>query len=111
MVDPHATLPTHWQEWVRRWALENSGGKADRLGAAHFNANGCVKLLFQDGSYALFEHAFYAVDDVRNELAVFTEHCGYHIFPLHGCQYSYHIWAASPGDPEEAFDHLNGDVG
>ena len=102
MVDPYTTLPTHWQEWVRRWALDNSDGKHDRLGAHHFN--GCVKLQFADGSYALFEYAFYAVDTVRNELAVFTEHCGYHVFPLHGLQYSYNVWAQSPGAPEEAFD-------
>lgn len=43
-----------------------------------------VQLNFEDGSYALFKYAFYLVDKESNEIAVFTEHCGYHIFPLSG---------------------------
>lgn len=95
MKEPFCRIPAHWQEWVGNWASKNSEGKYDRLGANSFN--GCVKLKFDDGSYALFEYAFYAVDEERNELAVFTEHCGYHIFSLIGLEYSYNVWAESPG--------------
>jgi hypothetical protein len=39
-------------------------------------------LRFGDGSFALFKYAFYLLDRAQDELAVFTEHCGYHIFNL-----------------------------
>jgi len=43
-----------------------------------------LKLTFQDGSFAFFYYAFYLEDEPLKEVAVFTEHCGYHIFPLSG---------------------------
>ena len=94
MTQPFDKLPEHWQHWVEEWAKNKSGGKHNRLSAQDFN--GCVKLTFPDDSYALFEFAFYAVDEEREELAVFTEHCGYHVFPLVDLQYSYNAWAESP---------------
>ena len=98
MKHPFDTLPDNWQQWIVSWARECSEGKRDRLGIEDFN--GCVKIRFLDGSHALFEYAFYAVDEKRQELAVFTEHCGYHIFPLtEDLHYSYNVWAESPGDP------------
>ncbi len=102
MQDPFDMLPPHWQEWVEHWARDQSGGKWNRLGAPDFN--GCVKLTFPDDSHALFEHAFYAVDEDRQELAVFTEHCGYHVFRLTELRYSYNVWAESPGDPQQRED-------
>jgi hypothetical protein len=38
---------------------------------------------FPDGSSAFFHYAFYLKDETLGEVAVFTEHCGYHIFPLY----------------------------
>ena len=66
MKAPLYTLPAHWQKWVCNGATKNSEGQCP--------------IRFSDGSYALFEYAFYAVDEEKNELAVCTEHCGYHIF-------------------------------
>lgn len=37
-----------------------------------------VLLAFEDGSRARFECAF--VFELGNEIGVFTEHCGYHLF-------------------------------
>ncbi len=99
MTLPFDTLPDHWQQWIERWAIDRSGGQRSRLGCADFN--GCVKLRFPDNSYALFEYAFYAKDEQRKELAVFTEHCGYYVFPLADLQYSHNVWTESPGDPLE----------
>jgi len=94
---PFDTLPIHWQQWVEQYAKEASNGKWDRLGASDFG--GSVKLRFSDGTFLMFEYAFYAIDVAKEELAVFTEHCGYHIFPLIGdLEYSYNVWAESPGD-------------
>ena len=41
-----------------------------------------LKLGFPDGSQAQFLYAFAIQDPDHREIAVFTEHCGYHIFPL-----------------------------
>ena len=35
-----------------------------------------------DGSQAFFRFAFFIQAPEWQELAVFTEHCGYHIFPI-----------------------------
>ena len=104
MMDSLSSLPAHWQEWLRMWAMKRSGGKYDGLGANDFR--GSVKLSFDDGSFALFENAFHAVDEAREEIAVFTEHCGHHVFPLPGLQCSYNVWAKSPGIEAEP-DHPN----
>ena len=100
MNHPFDTLPEHWQHWVETWAYERSGGKRNRLGLEDFN--GSVKLHFPDDSYAVFEFAVYAVDEERQELAVFTEHCGYHVFPLPDLKFCYNVWAQCPGDPAQA---------
>ena len=44
--------------------------------------NNGLECVFEDGSKLLFSHAFAVVDHERHELAVFTEHCGYHVFVL-----------------------------
>ncbi len=103
MTHPFDRLPDHWQQWVIAWSKERSGGERDRLGLEDFN--GCVKLRFPDDSHAVFEYAFYVVDEEREELAVFTEHCGYHVFPLsEDLHYAFNVWAKSPGDPLEDED-------
>ena len=51
------------------------------MGAGEFPFEG-VRLRFDDGSEASFKYAFFVEDRERKELAVFTEHCGYHVFPL-----------------------------
>jgi hypothetical protein len=65
-------LPEHWRQW-----LEKHG----RLSVRDFG-NQKVSLRFVDGSLAVFEFAFFVVNEEREELAVFTEHCGHHVFSL-----------------------------
>ncbi|MCP4350641.1 MAG: hypothetical protein GY795_34670 [Desulfobacterales bacterium] len=97
MENPFERLPHHWQQWVEKYAKESSDGKWNRLGTNDFN--GFVKIRFPDGSLVLFEYAFYAINEEKKELAVFTEHCGYHVFPLFDdLEYSYNVWAESPGN-------------
>jgi hypothetical protein len=36
-----------------------------------------------DGSFAEFRYAFALVSEHRRAIAVFTEHCGHHLFPYH----------------------------
>ena len=42
-----------------------------------------VRLELMDGSFAEFKYAFFVVSESRKAIAVFTEHCGYHVFPYH----------------------------
>jgi hypothetical protein len=53
----------------------------DGLSASDFPANQSLTLTFSDGSTAHFRHAFFVKSTSRRKLAVFTEHCGYHVFP------------------------------
>jgi hypothetical protein len=66
-------LPDHWRQWLHQ--------RGRPLDVKDFGQTQ-VTLRFVDGSIAFFEYAFFAVDDERGELAVFTEHCGYHVFRL-----------------------------
>lgn len=67
-------------------AAQSSRGRGRRLGASDF-PHATVQLTFEDGSEASFRYAFFVEDRERDELAVFTEHCGYHVFSLHGLQF------------------------
>lgn len=75
-------LPKFWQNWIERYAKGRSNGKYNRLSCYDFTKS--IILKYDDGSNMFFEYAFCARNQQSNELAVFTEHCGYHIFPLSG---------------------------
>lgn len=45
-----------------------------------------VRLDFEDGSRVIFNHAILVYNLDLDQIGVFTEHCGYHIFPLNGTQ-------------------------
>jgi hypothetical protein len=53
------------------------------LSAYDFNADE-VKIVFDDGSSANFKYSFYVENPIKNVIAVFTEHCGYHLFRSSG---------------------------
>jgi hypothetical protein len=52
------------------------------LSAANFPPGPSVVIRFPDGSHVQFRHAFAVPDEAGREVAVFTEHCGYHVFPV-----------------------------
>ncbi|WP_423935777.1 hypothetical protein [Comamonas sp. 23] len=58
------------------------------LGAADFPSNGSLHIKLMDGSFVQFEHAFHVVNAQKFAIAVFTEHCGYHVFPFHEAEVS-----------------------
>lgn len=72
-------LPQRWQDKIAEY-LKETGSKFNEFGADAFQHN--LKIEFVDGSKASFNYAFYWVDTENKEVAVFTEHCGYHIFNL-----------------------------
>jgi hypothetical protein len=42
-----------------------------------------VRVELMDGSHAEFKYAFFLVAAELKAIAVFTEHCGHHVFPHH----------------------------
>lgn len=77
---------------VEEWAEELSSIlnrsaediRKDGLRADDFPAIYDLGIEFADGSRLEFKFAFYAVREALRQIAVFTEHCGYHVFPSHG---------------------------
>jgi len=96
-------LPDHWNEWIREFSLAQSEGKYEELDAGTFRGN--LRLIFDDGSHAFFEGAFHIEDEARGEVAVFTEHCGYHIFSSLSLRVEYYEWT----DPKFTFSSGNND--
>jgi hypothetical protein len=69
-------LPKHWQELIEK------NGWFD---LRQFNF--CVAIHYEDGSYMFFKYAFVVHDEGREEIAVFTEHCGYFVLPTRGLEW------------------------
>jgi hypothetical protein len=83
MMTPYDDLPERWKERLHRYIKDVLKSRYDRLGAGDFPYT--VSISLEDGSsYALFRYAFYLADEDLGEIVVFTEHCRYHLFPLHG---------------------------
>jgi hypothetical protein len=74
-------IPQGFEQLVRDHVRRTRGGERDHLSAADFPSGQAVRLDFPDGSFAHFEYAFFIEDPARRLIAVFTEHCGYHVFP------------------------------
>ncbi len=79
----HEDLPQRWKDRLGRW-LATYGEDPEGLSAYDFYSEMVVKLRFDDESFAEFNHAIVIEAPELNEIGVFTEHCGYHIFNLGG---------------------------
>ena len=75
-------IPEGWKPHLRRHLQARYGEGRDYLSAQDFPAGQSVFIRFPDGSHVSFRYAFALTDEARREVAVFTEHCGYHVFPL-----------------------------
>lgn len=76
------TIPEDWKPRLRAYLRERYGEDREQLSASDFSNRESVIIRFPDGSQALFRYAFAIPDEASREVAVFTEHCGYHVFPL-----------------------------
>lgn len=76
----HQILPG-WLARVREHVRSTTGEDRDHLSAHDFKPGRSVRLDFPDGSFALFRYAFCLRDEELEEVAVFTEHCGYFFLP------------------------------
>jgi hypothetical protein len=77
----HKDLPQRWKDRIEVY-LREQGSKYKEFSAYDFSLNQNIKITFDDGSNAFFKYSFYWIDNEAKEFAVFTEHCGYHIFNL-----------------------------
>jgi hypothetical protein len=75
-------IPDEWKPRLRAYLLATTGQESERLSAANFRADQSVHLQFVDGSFAIFRYAFAILDEKKDRCIVFTEHCGYHVFPV-----------------------------
>lgn len=57
--------------------------RKDGLSASDFPTNESLHIKLMDGSFVQFEYAFHVVNPKKFAIAVFTEHCGYFVFPFH----------------------------
>lgn len=84
-------LPDRWQSRLKGY-LSTKKNYGQNLGAEDFPSNKILRLTFPDGSVVQFNYAMILKAPELNEVAVFTEHCGYHIFP----SYDLHIEEVTP---------------
>lgn len=79
----HDDLPKRWLSRLESHLVQ-LGSDRKQLSAYEFQHD--LKIAFGDGSFVFFKYALCLKDETLNELAIFTEHCGYHIFPLEETQ-------------------------
>jgi hypothetical protein len=83
-------VPSLAEQLEQDWATE----LAERFGvsADQFRANptrvmdypaGTLRIELMDGSFVEFQRAFHIHSAAKKTIAVFTEHCGHHIYPHH----------------------------
>ncbi|TVT43714.1 hypothetical protein FNT36_06410 [Hymenobacter setariae] len=75
-------LPERWKAKLQQHVATTRGGEFRGLSASDFSSNS-VAITFEDGSQVEFKYAFVIQALEMREVGVFTEHCGYHIFPLY----------------------------
>ena len=81
----HKDLPQRWKNRIKEYLLKNVSEysrKYMRFSVYDFSDNLNLKITFDDGSNAFFKDAFYWLDTESKEIAVFTEHRGYHLINL-----------------------------
>ena len=83
-------VPAHAQQIEREWAPELAAyfGKSETDVLAKVRPwfefpYGNLRVELMDGSTVQFKYAVFVVGEAKRAIAVFTEHCGNHIFPYH----------------------------
>ena len=76
------------EEWVEEVSSQVGRSveelRTKGLAASDFRAGREIRVVLMDGSFVQFRYAFAIASEPRRAIAVFTEHCGYHVFPNHG---------------------------
>ena len=81
-----AELEREWsEELAARLVCSVESFLADPTAAMAYPVE-TVRIELMDGSSVEFKYAFFIVSESRKAIAVFTEHCGHHVFPYHGAR-------------------------
>ncbi|HEX8465954.1 MAG TPA: hypothetical protein VF627_15175 [Abditibacterium sp.] len=73
-------IPDRWKPLVEAHVKQDSGEWRGHLSADSFRTNRYVRIFFADNSFALFHYAFCLRSEELQEVAIFTEHCGYYFY-------------------------------
>lgn len=83
-------VPTLARQIERAWAHElahhygRQPEEVDEQARPWFDfPAGVLRIELMDDSKVLFNRAIFIVSESRRAIAVFTEHCGHHVFPYH----------------------------
>jgi hypothetical protein len=82
-------IPRLAQQLVEEWAEELSAQTGHTVEELRQNyqcfdfPNGILRIELMDESAVEFHWALHLVNEHRKAIAVFTEHCGHHVFPYH----------------------------
>ncbi|GAA4049432.1 hypothetical protein GCM10022409_40010 [Hymenobacter glaciei] len=76
-------LPERWKLKLQEYLVAKGSTKPEKLSASEFSSETSVNIRFEDDSHVEYRYAFVIKAPEFREVAVFTEHCGYHIFPLY----------------------------
>ena len=76
-------LPERWKPKLQEYLIAKGSTRPEKLSASEFPSETTVSIRFEDGSHVEFRYAFVIEALEFWEVAVFTEHCGYHLFPLY----------------------------
>ena len=83
-------VPRLAEQLQQEWAAELAAHF--RISVEQFRANptramdyptGILRIELMDGSFVEFQHAFHIHSPAKKAIAVFTEHCGHHLYPNH----------------------------
>jgi hypothetical protein len=78
-------LPERWRIQLQHYTDLKYGAEykfRGQISAGDFAIGFAVHIQLNDSSEAFFQNVFFLKAPELKEVAIFTEHCGYHIFPL-----------------------------
>ena len=76
-------LETEWASELAAYFERSVGDVLQQVRPWFDFPGGQLRIELMDGSVVQFEWAFHIVSDSKRAIAVFTEHCGHHVFPYH----------------------------
>jgi hypothetical protein len=82
----HEDLPQRWKNKLEKWLILQGEHHRKKLIAQDFESEKVARIEFEDGSHAEFHYPLVIEAPELNEVGIFTEHCGYHIFNLGSTQ-------------------------
>jgi len=80
----HDDLPERWKNKIVEYLRKSGETERVKLSTYDFFPNQILEIKFEDDSYVEFRYPLLINAPEFNEVGVFTEHCGYHIFNLGG---------------------------